>query len=101
MSGGRVACALLVAVVTVIAACDPSPSPSATGSLGLPTPPASSESPSAAPTTLPTPTIAAPESFPLAVVTGMTNRRWVISLDELATLAGKGQLVVPCGVEVT
>jgi hypothetical protein len=100
MSGGRVACALLVAVVTVIAACDPSPSPSATGSLGLPTPPASSESPSAAPTTLPTPTIAAPESFPLAVVTGMTNRRWVISLDELATLAGKGQLVVPCGVEV-
>lgn len=92
---------LLLAVVTVVAACDPSPSPPPTGVVSVPTPPTSSEAPSAAPTTLPTPTVAAPESFPLAVVTGMTNRRWVISLDELATLAGKGQLVVPCGVEVT
>jgi len=42
-----------------------------------------------------------PYSFPLAVVTGITNLKPAISLDELATLASNGQLVVPCGVQVT
>jgi hypothetical protein len=41
-----------------------------------------------------------PYSFPLAVVTGLTNLRAVISLDELRGLAGDDALVVPCGVEI-
>ena len=43
----------------------------------------------------------APATFPLAVVTGITNLKANISLDELATLARRGRLVVPCGVTVT
>jgi len=34
------------------------------------------------------------------VVTGLTNLKAVIDLDELGTLAGKGRLLVPCGVKV-
>jgi hypothetical protein len=41
-----------------------------------------------------------PVEFPLAVVTGITNLKHAIGLDEVATLAGEGQLVVPCGVEI-
>ena len=41
-----------------------------------------------------------PVSFPLAVVTGITNLKATIALDELGTLASGGQLVVPCGVTV-
>ena len=41
-----------------------------------------------------------PVSFPLAVVTGITNLKATITLDELGTLASGGQLVVPCGVTV-
>ena len=39
-------------------------------------------------------------SFPLAVVTGITNLKATIGLDELGTLASGGELVVPCGVTV-
>jgi hypothetical protein len=52
------------------------------------------------PTVLPSPTAAAVD-FPLAVVTGLTNHQANIPLEDLATLAGDGKLVVPCGVEVT
>lgn len=41
-----------------------------------------------------------PSEFPLAVVTGLTNLKSAITLDELATLASGGELVVPCAVEV-
>jgi hypothetical protein len=41
-----------------------------------------------------------PVAFPLAVVTGITNLKPTITLDELVTLASGGQLVVPCGVTV-
>ncbi len=39
-------------------------------------------------------------TFPLAVVTGLTSLKPTITLDELATLASTGRLVVPCGVTV-
>jgi len=97
MSGGRVAGALLVAVV---AACDPSPSPAPTGAANVPTP-ATSGAASATPSTLPSPTVAAPASFPLAVVTGLRTTKAVIELDELADLAANGTLIVPCGISVT
>jgi len=78
-----------VAVVTLLVGCaSPSPSP-------VP-------SPSATPTPQPTPTATPipPVTFPLAVVTGITNLKATITLDELGTLASGGQLVVPCGATV-
>jgi hypothetical protein len=93
------AAACLVAAA-VIAGCDnpgPTPTPGSTQSTPTSTGPAS---PTAAPTTIPSPTAAAPISFPLAVVTGLTNRKAVIDLDELTALADDGKLVLPCGVEV-
>jgi hypothetical protein len=39
-------------------------------------------------------------SFPLAVVTGLTNLKATVTLDELTSLAGGGQLLVPCGVQI-
>ena len=79
-----------VAVVILLVACgnqSPSltPSPSATPS----------PSPSPSPTPIP------PVSFPLAVVTGLTDLKATITLDELTTLAHGGQLLMPCGVTVT
>lgn len=38
--------------------------------------------------------------FPLAVVTGLTNLKATVTLDELAELASRGRLVAPCGVRV-
>ena len=57
--------------------------------------------PSAAPSSPgPTPT-PPPVSFPLAVVTGITNLKASITLGELTALGRQGRLVVPCGVQVT
>jgi hypothetical protein len=42
-----------------------------------------------------------PASFPLAVVTGLTNLKASTSLDELARLAASGKLSPPCGIEVS
>jgi poly-gamma-glutamate capsule biosynthesis protein CapA/YwtB (metallophosphatase superfamily) len=42
-----------------------------------------------------------PASFPLAVVTGLTNLKAWTSLADLATLAATGALVPPCGIAVT
>jgi hypothetical protein len=39
-------------------------------------------------------------AFPLAVVTGITNLKATITVDELGALASGGQLVVPCGVTI-
>ena len=49
---------------------------------------------------MPSPTLAAGAAFPLAVVTGLTNLKAVITVDELETLAGTGRLVAPCSVTV-
>ena len=60
-------------------------------------------SPSPTATAEPTPTATAipPVSFPLAVVTGITNLKATITVDDLTTLASDGMLVVPCGVTLT
>jgi hypothetical protein len=82
-----------------IAACDnpaPSPSPVQSGAPATPGP-TSASSPGASPT--PT-TAAVGTTFPLAIVTGLTNLKANISVDELIQLAGKGKVAVPCGVEV-
>jgi hypothetical protein len=94
--------ALALAIVT-LAACDPSPSPSPTGAVVVPSS-ASSAAPSpaaSAATPAPSTPTEIPASFPLAVVTGLENIKAVISLDDLASLARAGNLVLPCGVEVT
>jgi len=84
----------VVAVVALLGGCatlnpTPVPSPGATTSGASPTP-----------TVAPSPTATPPAMFPLAVVTGLTNLKSVIALDELVALASDGQLVVPCGVDV-
>jgi hypothetical protein len=92
----------LVLLLTGCLNLDPSPPPSASGPA-----PSTAESPSGetssgapSPTAAATPTPALPAEFPLAVVTGITNRKATIGLDELASLAGDRRLVVPCGVRV-
>ncbi len=84
---------LLLTLAVGLGACaqeSPTPSPMASPTL--------SPSPTPSPTPNPTPL---PEAhFPLAVVTGITNLKAAITLDELRTLANRGQLVVPCDVTV-
>jgi hypothetical protein len=95
----------LVLVVALLAACD-QPGPTAPPSNGVgptatPTA-ASSPLPTDAPSPPPpSPTAGAVGPFPLAVVTGITNLKAAIPLEELASLAADGELVVPCGVAVT
>ena len=86
---GRVAA---VAAVTLLVGCvnaSPSLVPTTPGANATPTP-------EPTPTGTPIPDV----SFPLAVVTGITNLKATITLDELGTLASGGELVVPCGVTV-
>ncbi len=49
---------------------------------------------------LPSATPAGSQTFPLAVVTGMTNLKSTIGLDEVTALAARDRLVMPCGVQV-
>lgn len=87
----------LVAVVALLAGCESGPTaPPSSGLTPTPTPPAAT----AEPTVLPSPTVAAGAEFPLAVVTGNTNRTSTIALDEISKLASSGKLVAPCGVDV-
>ena len=88
----------LVAAMSLLAACADR-GPTAAPSNGRATPgPTATTLP--APTVLPSPTASVPASFPLAVVTGLTNHRSVIELDSLASLASDGKLVVPCGIAI-
>lgn len=88
--------ALIATILALLAGCAPTATPS----------PSSPGNPSVPPSTLPTETLgpsASPvvaASFPLAVVTGMTNLKSRITLDEVTTLASTGKLVVTCGVTV-
>jgi hypothetical protein len=41
-----------------------------------------------------------PATFPLAVVTGITNVRAVVTVDEVRSLAESGKLILPCDVQV-
>jgi hypothetical protein len=84
-------------IAALLVACEnPSPTPSPLPSTG---PTASTEASPAA-TGLPSPSAAAGTSFSLAVVTGLTNLKANVSLDELGGLARQGELVTPCGVDV-
>jgi Bacterial capsule synthesis protein PGA_cap len=89
----------MLAAVALLAGCLPGPTPqqSITG-LG-PTALPSSPTATTAPSPTPEPTI--PPSFPLAVVTGLTNLKATITVDELTQLAAAGKLVAPCGIRVT
>lgn len=82
----------MAAVAILMGCASQSPSP-------VPTPTAS-PTPQPTPTASPSPTAAPQVSFPLAVVTGMTNLKATITLAELGTLASSGKLVLPCGVTV-
>ena len=85
----------LVGVAAVLAACgtiDPVPNPSGSA-------PADSASPSVTASPSPTPVVAL--EFPLAVVTGITNLKAAITVDEVTALASTDQLILPCGVTVT
>lgn len=80
----------------LVAACETGPTPGPSSAVApTPTPPVATPTP----TVLPSPTVAAVE-FPLAVVTGLTNLKGTIALDDVSTLAAAGKLVVPCGVDV-
>src|SRR5262245_81450 len=91
----RLPAVTIALIAALLAACDnpipttsPGPTPSA----------AASELASAPPSPGPSATTSAATTFPLAVVTGLTNLKANISVDELAALAGQGTLLVPCGV---
>src|SRR5688572_5845610 len=91
--------AILAIAAATLAGCtsvSPSPaeSPAETPTSDASLPTSASSSPVATPT--PTP----PSSFPLAVVTGLTNLKGSVTLDELEAVAAGGRLVMPCGVEV-
>lgn len=77
---------LLAAVA--LSACGGTPSPSPSVSLG-PTP---TPEPTASPSPTPEPVV----EFPLAVVTGYTNLKAEIGMDELRATAG---LILPCGLQ--
>lgn len=83
---GVLACAL------VLGACSAQPTPSGSPSSS----PAATASPT--PTVSPSPSPTPVVSFPAAVVTGFTNLKAEISLDEVARLAADGTLLVPCGI---
>ena len=94
--------AALAAVAVLLAGCLDGPTSAPTRSGEAPaTSSVSPAPPSPAATDGPSPTDAAfPASFPLAVVTGLTNLKSTISVRELQALAVDGALGVPCGVNV-
>jgi hypothetical protein len=63
-------------------------------------PATASAPPTPTPTAEPTPTPVPEVEVPLAAVTGLTNLKSAITVDELVALAGSGELLLPCGVEV-
>ncbi|EWT01458.1 hypothetical protein N865_10440 [Intrasporangium oryzae NRRL B-24470] len=87
----------LVLLVVLLAGCstgDPGPATSASATTST----SGASSATASPSTT---TTSAPTTFPLAVVTGLTNLKAAVTVKELGTLAAQGRLVMPCGVQVT
>jgi hypothetical protein len=89
--------AVAAAAVVLLTACTttqatPTSAPAAASDPATSTTP----SPSHAPSPTPIPDV----EVPLAVVTGVTNLKSAITLDELVALANRGELLMPCGVEV-
>lgn len=102
----RLSTALLSAAFVLVACTSASPtlSPSVQQSVApVPSDEATPAAPgSAAPNASVEPSAAPPvaAAFPLAVVTGFTNLKADITLDEVAAAAADGTLIVPCGVTV-
>ena len=71
----------------------PPPASQHPGDSPAPSTPGETEGPSAPPVTL-------PDQFPLAVVTGLTNLKATVTVDEVKELASSGMLAIPCGVQV-
>jgi hypothetical protein len=80
---------VVAALVTGCSSVNPSPPPTGTPTSSSPLPTAS-----------PIPTATVPTTFPLAVVTGITNLKATITVNELTALAQSGNLVIPCAVDV-
>lgn len=92
---------LAVAVSFAIGACEPAPtgSPSMQPTSRASSPPTSTPAgPSPSTDLLSTPGVAV--DLPLAVVTGLTNGKPVVSVDEVVDLAATGRLAMPCAVEL-
>ncbi len=87
----------VAAGLALVASCT-GPSPSPPGSLP---PSVTSTAPRAATVPAGTPTATTPTTFPLAVVTGLTNLKATITPTEVQQLSGRGQLLMPCGIQVT
>src|SRR5688572_14189325 len=95
----RLRTAIGIALGALVAACGaagPTPVPSTVGTGTVSSSPSLAPQESHAASARPTPVDDGPVAFPLAVVTGVTNLKATISLDELATLATGGTLTVPC-----
>jgi Bacterial capsule synthesis protein PGA_cap len=88
--------AAILTVLAIVAGCDSGPTAAPSAQVQV------TEGPgvTATPTVLPTPTATTSIEFPLAIVTGVTNNKANITLDELGALATAGDLAVPCGAEV-
>jgi poly-gamma-glutamate capsule biosynthesis protein CapA/YwtB (metallophosphatase superfamily) len=91
--------AALVAVAALLAGCLDGPTSAPTG--GVAPTAAPSGAPTAPPASIaPNPSAPAGITFPLAIVTGLTNLKATVTLDELVELAADGDLLAPCGVRV-
>jgi poly-gamma-glutamate capsule biosynthesis protein CapA/YwtB (metallophosphatase superfamily) len=90
----------LGAILALLGGCEaPSLTPGPTVT-NLPATPGPTLEPSPSPNPSPS-GVALPSSFPLAVVTGVTNLKSATTVAELTGLASTGKLTLPCGVEVT
>ena len=84
---------MMMAALAGCTASRPAPGSSTDGTRG----PASTTPPPATGTS----TAAGGQTFPLAVVTGVTNLKATVTVQELTDLAARGALVMPCGVQLT
>ncbi len=94
--GGSRRAAVMAALLFLTGCLTAQQTPSASGPAATP-PVSSAPSPTVAPSPTPVPEV----QLPLAIVTGITNLKANITVDELTALADAGQLVMPCGVTVT
>jgi poly-gamma-glutamate capsule biosynthesis protein CapA/YwtB (metallophosphatase superfamily) len=92
--------ALIAAAALVVGCLTPNVTPAPTQVAVAPTPSAT-VAPTASASPLPSATPAGATTFPLAVVTGLTNLRGGITIAELSQLANAGKLLEPCGIEVS
>jgi Bacterial capsule synthesis protein PGA_cap len=90
--------AALVAVAALVAGCLDGPTSPPTQGVAPTSAPSRAPSPLAS--IAPSPSLGAGVAFPLAVVTGLTNLKATVTLDELTELASSGRLIAPCGVRV-